>query len=134
MSLLDLQIAKSATSLSVVGGTVAALTGLNSDFKNLHIAMDDGVSVKDRTVVKFSVSPEKASITGPNGYSQARSQVQIVRPITLANAAITYNTCTLSLSSDVETTEAEVVDMILSMAQILSSTDAREFFTKRAAT
>lgn len=121
-----------ATSMSVTGGTASSLIGLSSDFTKLSTALAGSLSVKDRTVIKFSSTDAKVNSNGPNGYSQSRTATQFVRPKILANAALTYNTINIQTSFDVETTDAEKLELLLLAAQSMVDSATRDFHLRGA--
>lgn len=121
-----------ATSMSVTGGTASSLIGLSSDFTKLSTALAGSLSVKDRTVIKFSSTDAKVNSNGPSGYSQSRTATQFVRPKVLANAALTYNTINIQTSFDVETTDAEKLELLLLAAQSMVDSATRDFHLRGA--
>lgn len=128
MSLKQLSINVDATSVSPTGGTATPVIIKQQDFSNVVAILANGSNLKDQTVLKFVARDPKANDAGANGYSQARTAVNLIRPKVLSNNALTHNTAGFTLSFDIETTAAEVDDMLYSMAQIICSADARDFF------
>lgn len=121
-----------ATGLTATGGTATALIGLNSDYSKLKLAIAGSSSIKDRSTLSYSATPAKASSNGPNGYTQERTGTQLLSPKLLANDKITYNSISVQTSFDVETTDAEKLELILIMAQSMAATATREFYLRGA--
>jgi len=128
MSLKNLSINVDATSVSSTGGTATPLVIKHQDFSNVTAILANGLNLKDQTVLKFVARDPKANEAGANGYSQARTQVSVIRPKVLSNDVLTHNTAGFNLSFDIETTALEIDDMLFSMAQVISSTETRDFF------
>jgi hypothetical protein len=61
-------------------------------------------------------------------YTQARSKLVIKYPKTLANDYVTVNTLTIELSTDVETTAAEKLELRKVAAQTLFDADFTSFW------
>jgi hypothetical protein len=123
----------------LVGGTPSASGGTSTDLvvKNslvqnqMVMTLDDSSEFIDETKITFSSTDPKVSVGAPNGYTQARSNLVISRPLALDNGEYTTNTFRATLSVDPETTDAEVAELLSVAAQILFGSDFSDFWDRQ---
>jgi hypothetical protein len=97
-----------------------------------RVIMDDSSEFINETRVQFRVSDPVVSTSAPNGYTQARSEIKVLVPLTLDNGGYTTNVLDIKLSVDPETTDAETESMLVLGAQFLADSDFSEFWKKRS--
>jgi hypothetical protein len=130
----------SLDALSILEGTTPSFTGgsaLNFASKGLVgsslTLYDEGaVDYVNRKDLVLSVKNPKINAGSPNGYTQARSEVLWKFPLVLDNGSSTVNTARLTIATDVETTDAERLEMRQQVAQALLNSDMVEFFDNQA--
>jgi hypothetical protein len=121
-------IKEGATAVAATGGTDVTLSSLGiQDNKNTLIFSTDTAMVT-RRLVEFSVKPYQPSSTAPGGYTQNRETILFKQPKVLANGERTINTLKIELSTDPETTDAEVEQMCETGAQMLGTSAFLPFF------
>jgi len=123
----------------LVGGTTSTTGGTSTSFvtkgeslgvKNL--VLDDGSEFLSSTQVQFSSKDPNVSTGAPNGYTQQRSSVKVLVPLLLDNGNRTFNTVTIELAYDVETTSAEKDSLISMGVQLLNDSDFSDFWKQQA--
>lgn len=128
MSLKTL-VLKEAATLAVTGGTDLAFgsLGITNGTKNVLYATADE-DVRTRREITFNVTKAKVNPDTPNGYTQPRSSFTMKVPKVLANTNSTVNTFRGELSTDVETSVAEKVELIKLSAQTMISAITADFW------
>lgn len=114
-------------STAFTGGTAKPLSFLSFDKGQFRLFLD-GTTVLDRTEAEFSAKSARPKTDAPNGYTQQRRTANLRVPKTLANGKLTYATVTVSISSDIEHTDAEVDTLRAYGAQLLMETDYNAFW------
>lgn len=132
MSLLLLAPVIGATSSTVVGGTPVALKGLQSDFTKLHCRIDDDAAQDQRTLVKFSATEPKASVTNPSGFTQGRTQTQVLFPQVLSSGEVEYCTININVNMSVEATPVQIAERLITAAHIMTDSASRDFYVDRS--
>jgi len=119
-------------------GVVASTGGVSKTFASLgstlsqHNVFFDGVDLRTRSEAAFSTKAPKMKVDAPNGYTQARNNIVLKVPITLANGLITVNTVSLQMAYDVETSDAQKDTLISYAAQLLADTDMADFWKSQS--
>jgi len=132
MSLNNAVLKQNATSIDVTGGTDLTFASLGSPGdKNTIYAVDDP-DVRTRRDVICSSNIARVKADAPNGYTQSRRSVFIKVPLTLDNGKVTVNTFKGELSTDVETTDAEKLEIRQLAAQVMIDSDFIEFWDNGA--
>lgn len=126
MSIGSASILKDGT-ISVTGGTATAMLATGSNMDQVQ-AVFDGTSFVDRSSARFSVKPPSAQASAPSGYTQARNEVYVKVPITLADGTVVFNTVNVKMSFDVATTAAQKDTVRGIIAQIVADTDFDGFW------
>lgn len=127
------------TSAILVDGTVATTGGTSTSFIDKggslevqKLILDDSSEFAAQTSLTFSIKEPKISSSAPNGFTQARNTVKVMKPLALDNGSATVNTVTLQLSVDPETTDAEVENLLVTAAQLLHDSDYSAFWKKQS--
>nr|URG16483.1 MAG: coat protein [Leviviridae sp.] len=131
MSIRTASIAKSATGISVTGGTATALSVLTSASNSLRTMLSDATNLLDRVVMEFSVKEPSRNNGSPGGMTQSRNKVVVTLPFTkTVNGVLISNPTkvTIEVSCDVEATVAQKLEARLVGAQLLADTDFAGFF------
>jgi len=113
--------------VATTGGSAAAFTSLGVTM-NRHKAFFDGTDHRTRSEVVATTKDPKVSASAPNGYTQARSNMLFKVPKLLANGLYTINTIQVSMSCDVETTQAEKQRLLGYAAQGATDSDFTSFW------
>ncbi len=121
MSINAASVLKDGT-IAVTGGVATPMTSLGSTL-NENSVVFDGSSLLDRSSGLFTIKAPSKTSTSPNGYTQARNQMVLRFPKTLASGDVVYNTARVQLSFDVETTSAEKETIRGLVSQMISDDD-----------
>lgn len=112
------------------GATVAASGGSALPFASLGIRNESNTlyatgdaDLRTRRQIVCSIKEPKVSAGAPNGYTQARRTMVFKSPLLLDNGNITVNTVRVEFSYDVETSNAEVVELKSIGAQMICDSD-----------
>ena len=130
----------SISTLSIlVDGTITASAGTATSViskgisGNVHpVILDDSSAFDAQTTYVFTAKEPKVSVSAPNGYTQKRSSVKILKPLALDNGNRTVNTGFVEISVDPETTAAELTTLKVELAQCIMDTDLDDFFEKQS--
>jgi hypothetical protein len=120
------------TTISATGGTATSLISKGDTLEQHNTALDDGSSLAEQTEINFTIKQPKVNASSPAGYTQARNVVVISSPKTLANLAVTKNSCRIEFSFDRETTDAEKATMRELAAQAIIDTDFVSFWNSQS--
>lgn len=131
MGLQTADLAKDPTSIVTSGGTAKSLTSIGNDAKTRQTFFD-GTDFLTRSNLNFEVRLPRTDGGAPGGYTQQRSIVVLKSPKVLANDEKTFNTLTINVGYDPETTDAEKDTMLAYGAQILSDSDFSDFLKDQA--
>lgn len=131
MTIAALAINPTGTFGAPTGGTSEAVTPLSDD-ANKHEVMYGANSFATLQTIDFSVKRPKVSAASPSGYTQARSTILIRYPITLANGLVTVNTVSTVFASDIETTDAQKLEMRKAIAHMLLLTVLDEYINNQS--
>jgi hypothetical protein len=131
MSLSNASINSGATG-SFSGGSALAFEsrGIEAGRNVLYATAD--TDLRTRREIDCSVSYPKVQATAPNGYTQARSTLVIKVPIELDNGNTTVNTFRIVLSTDVETSDTQIDEMLVLGAQTLLDADFAAFWKAKS--
>ena len=117
MSIESASLQKDSTS-APTGGTTQSFNTLGA-VGNSHRVYFDGTASLTRSRAEFTRSEPRPLATAPNGYTQARSTVNLQVPITLANGHVTVNSVNIKLAVDPETTPAQIHTLREYAAQLI---------------
>jgi RNA-binding protein YlmH len=126
MPISGLTIKQDATSLTVVGGTDISYTEDGVEVTN-------GKHVSDVSEADFTIRPNitvrnrNPSLLASGQYSKAKRSITIVIPKKLADDSTSFNLVRMEIEIHPESTAAEVLDLVLQAAQLLSQTDTENF-------
>lgn len=124
MSLSNAAIVVAPTSIAPTGGT--ALTFSSNGIQGpgqLQLVVPADTDMRTRRTLDVTVKSAKVSVGAPNGYTQNRVSYFYRKPKLLANGKITVNTAKIEFSYDVETTQAEIQELLDVSAQICFDAD-----------
>lgn len=118
----------SGATITASGGTAVtwATQGLVGNKNVLVVPADTDFRV--RRQIDAVVKQPSPSASAPNGYTQARASVLYKKPILLANGKITVNTVRVEVAYDVETSAAQLTDMLDTGAQMCFDADFTPVF------
>lgn len=131
MALKNASISTDATAISATGGSADTLESISDDSSKHSLYYGTG-GFLGRSVVEFSKSEPQANASTPSGYTQARCTLVLKTPKVLANSETTINTLRLTHATDVETTDAEKLEMVRIVAQMLGLSDFSNFWTNQS--
>lgn len=127
------------TSVILVGGVSSSTGGTSTSFivkdsgnGAKKVLLDDGSEFIDSTQITFSTKEPVPNSGSPNGYTQQRSTIKAVVPLTLDNGGRTTNTVTVNLSYDPETSDTEKEALIELGAQLLIQAALDAFWKKQS--
>lgn len=132
MSLQNASIFANPTSITVTGGTAFAFSTYRYNGSSLTIGNAAQTDARLRVYVDLKASMSQPLATGPNGYSQSRSQADVTFPKLLANGKYTKNAGGIYLRFDPETTAAEKLEYRNKLAQMLIDPDFAEFWDNQS--
>jgi len=123
----------------LVDGTIAVTAGINTALLTLGtnenektLVLDDDSEFLSSTRISFSTKRPKKSVSAPNGYTQERNTVKLLVPRVLTNGNNTMDSVTVTVSSDVETSDVAVQSMIVLATQLLSNSAYADFWKKQS--
>lgn len=126
MPLKGMIIAKNATSLTTVGGTA---TTFNED----GVEVKNGVHVADLAETDFTIRSNvsfrnRNPVLGSDGkYTKGKRFINLIVPKKLADLSIAFNLCRIEFEMHPEMSAAEVTNLRLLAAQLLSDSDVTSF-------
>lgn len=132
MSLSSLTVQRAPSGISFTGGTTESYSVKSSSGKTLNLMCTADTDYRTARTMSFTANPPNIAPLAPNGYTQARNSVTLKVPKLLANGKITVNTINVTISTDVETTSAEISFLMDTMSQVMSSANAVTFFHNQA--
>lgn len=117
-------------SSSVTGGTSTGMLyrGQSNSGLQVNYILDDASEYLALTKVEFSAVDAKVNTGAPNGYTQQRNSVVLKVPLALDNGKVTTNTVRIEVATDIETTDAEKLELREKAAQILYGSAYTEFW------
>lgn len=118
--------------LSASGGTVTSLKSLGNNTEYHNLIIDDGTSIGEQTNLKASVKRPRVDSTAPNGYTQARNTLSVYRPVTPSGGVRTLNSVAITVSVDPSSTDAQVTELVNIAGQLMTDSDAVDFFTDQS--
>lgn len=118
--------------VATTGGTATGVITKGGTLNQLNVILDDSSEFIDQTKVEFTVREPVVNPSAPNGYTQARSAVRMLIPLSLDNTNRTVNSLKIELSVDHETTDAEIQSMLVAGAQFLHDSDFSDFWKKQS--
>lgn len=139
----DLQLVKTMTiANSVIKQNATALTpsgGTDLTFAVRQRASNGAIEVMvvddpqlTRRSASFLVKPSRIDEDAPSGYTQNRNSVLVRVPITLSNGKTTVNTAKVEIATDIETSDAQRLELRYMVGQILSGAGFALFWDKQA--
>jgi len=124
MSLANAGIVTAPSSIAASGGTAVTFVSNGSPSAGkLNIFVSAATDLRLRRSIDVTVRPPSANVSAPNGYTQARISFLFKKPKLLANGKITVNTSRVEFAYDVETTQAEIQDLLDTASQICFDAD-----------
>lgn len=128
MGIKSITLKDAATSMTVVGGS-------DQVFTEDGVVVPNGVHVAAASVADFRVRPHigfRSKVpTFTNGvYSKSKRWITYTQPKILADGSTVFNLFRSELEVHPETTEAEVIDLLMKSGQVSTSTASRDFLTK----
>jgi len=127
MSLSNASVLSGAT-MAPSGGTALPFVTAGIQGNKNPIYCTDDTDLRTRRSIVCTTKEPSVSSGAPNGYTQARAKAIFKAPLELDNGNITVNTLTVELAYDVETTQAELTEMLVIGSQICSDADFLDFF------
>lgn len=127
MSIQDMSIQQNATGVTILGGTAIALSSDGVEVKNgIHMADMSQADFTIRTNVTFRT---RNPVRQPNGsYSKAKRFITVVVPKDVDGAGdISYNLVRIEVETHPKSTVAELTNLHLLGAQMLSDADVTSF-------
>jgi hypothetical protein len=116
--------------ISATGGSDVTLKSLGDNIGR-HELRFGGSSMADRNYVTMTANKPKVSLDSPSGYTQERTGFILKVPKELSDGTIVINTLRVQLATDVNTTDAEKLDMCFLGAQLLGQDDFADFWQSR---
>jgi hypothetical protein len=127
------------TAVILVGGTSSVTGGTSTGFiikgdtlNEKRVILDDSSEFIDQTNVVFSIKDPVVNSGAPNGYTQQRSSVKMIRPLGLDNGNRTTNTFQTQVSVDPETSDAEKLALIEEGCQLVYQAALADFWRKQS--
>ena len=114
------------------GGTATSMIVRGNTLNSTEVILDDSAEFALQTKIEFSVKEPRVQASAPNGYTQARMNCRVLKPLLLDNGSYTVNTGGVQLSVDPETTVAEIQTMLSLMAQAATDSDFLDFWSKQS--
>jgi hypothetical protein len=124
MSILNASVLVDGT-VATTGGTATSMI-MMGDGEN--VILDEGLEFNAQTKIAFHSKDPKVSSTAPNGYTQHRTTIKILKPLLLDNGNYTMNSVTITFGVDHETTDAEITSLRVLAAQLLHDSDFDDFW------
>ncbi len=128
MSILNASVNVDGT-VATTGGTATTMVSKGTDLEKHDVILNDGSEFAAQTKISFSIKDPKVSSSAPNGYTQHRMNVKVLRPLLLDNGNYTVNSVTISFGVDHETTDAEIGSLRVLAAQLIHDSDFDDFWT-----
>jgi hypothetical protein len=122
----------SGPTASFSGGSALVFTAKSVGSDEVVLMVPADTDFRTRRTVTAKVSAPKVSSGAPNGYTQARNQMTLRFPRVLANGKYTVDTMRIELARDVETSEANVAEMLLQAGQALLDTDFTSYWKQQS--
>lgn len=127
MPLNGISIQKSATSMTVVGGTAAVHESDGLEVKNgIHVVDTSVTSKVERPHATFKSKP--FALQSDGSYSKGKLSVNYTKPKTLASGATSYQVVRVEFEIHPELTNAEILDLRLIGAQLITDAETDGFF------
>lgn len=126
-SLANIAPFKNGAVLTSSGGVAEILVHLGNTLTERSVTAFHATTAALNKAIEFSVKHAKASASAPGGYTQNRRNIFIRQPILLANGNYTTNTCSFTLSTDPESGQQDLIDLITLMAQVLNDVEGANF-------
>jgi hypothetical protein len=128
------------TAAILVGGTTSSTGGTSTDFivkgpannGDMRVFLDDGSEFIDSIQVAFSVKDPIVNSGAPNGYTQQRSAIKGLVPLSLDNGNRTVNSVKIELAYDPETTDTEKDALIELGCQLFRQAALDAFWKKQS--
>lgn len=118
--------------VGITGGTATGVLVKSVSGTTKKVVLDDSSEFLGQTEIDFSISDPRPQASAPNGYTQARTTVNIKKPLLLDNGDYTVNTFKAILSVDHETTDAEVENLKVTMCNLIMDTDFSDLWSKQS--
>lgn len=127
MSISNLSLQKNATGGTTTGGTAMALSSDGVSVKNgIHVADMGEVNFLVRTNLTLKTRNPAKQADGT--YSKAKRFATIVVPKAIASGEVVFNLVRIETEAHPETTDAELTNLMMLGAQLLTDSDLTAFF------
>lgn len=123
---------KETPSVAVTGTDNVTVASRGNSLTEGSLVYTSDVDGKTRRSASLKVTPPRPSAGTPNGYTQARSIATLKYPLLLDNDATTVNTIQVSISYDIESSDAEIQALLDDAAQIIAHADLQAFWKTQA--
>jgi len=123
---------KTSALIAVSGGTDVSLLSRGGSLGTIKVILDDGSEYLNQTAMDFSIKEPKVNIGSPNGYTQMRNVLKITQPKVLSNGNSTLNSVTVNLGTDVETSNAEISELLQLASQVLTESSFDDFWQNQS--
>lgn len=127
MSITNLSLQKNATGGTTTGGTAMALASDGVSVKNgIHVADMNEVNFLIRTNLTLKTRNPAKQADGT--YSKAKRFATIVVPKVIASGEVVFNLVRVETEAHPEMTDAELTNLFMLGAQLLTDSDLTAFF------
>lgn len=113
---------------STTGGTSTPMITKGDTLGEKRMILDDSSEYIAQTSLSFTVKDPVVSSGAPNGFTQQRSQLKVLVPLALDNGNRTFNTITIVVATDPETTSSEKDALIELGVQALNGSAFADFW------
>jgi len=117
----------STTYVAPTGGSADTLAATGDSLTATALFAGDTEFLTQKEIA-FTVKKPVVSVSAPNGYTQARRTALLKTPLELDNGARTVNTLKMELAVDIETTTAEIQEMLFIGSQLLADGDYTNYW------
>lgn len=122
----------SGASVAATGGTALPFGSLGSPGSINTLYASDDSDIRTRREIVCQTRAARQNVDTPNGYTQSRSIVTVKTPLSLDNGEVTVNTVRIEIATDVETTDAEKLELRNIAAQAIIDSDFLEFWDNQS--
>lgn len=115
---------------AVTAGSALALKLVGQSLTQNRQAVDEAVIFPLRRSVDFSYKGPTVNANSPDGYTQRRNSCFIRMPILTASGLYTTNTVSITVSTSVEMTDAQILEMRLIASSALTDLGMNDFYNE----
>jgi hypothetical protein len=113
----------SGSTIAGTGGTAVNWTKMGQVGNKVSLAVTSDADLRSRRTLDVVAKAPSVNPGAPNGYTQARVTKVYKQPLLLENGSITVNTVKVEVAYDVETSAAEIQELVDQGAQLLFDAD-----------